>query len=77
MRHKKFNTNRLYHQFLKPVGIDIDRLNLFTSLMYESGFIDLYHSETELYIERYVELEKLTSRGHRDELFKLIQKLKG
>jgi len=78
MKHpRSFKLESLYHRFLKPKDIDISDLPRFVSMMYAAGFIDLYHDNEDPDVERYVELEKLTSREHRDELFKLIQSLKG
>lgn len=70
---RTFRLDRLYHQFLKPKGIELEKLPLFVTKLYESGFIELYHNFGD--DERYSETEKLTGREHRDELFKIIQEL--
>ena len=73
-RDRTFRLDRLYHQFLKPKSIKLEKLPLFVTKLYESGFIDLYHNFGD--DERYSETEKLTSRNNRDELFKIIEGLK-
>ena len=70
---RTFRTDRLYHQFLKPKNIELEKLPLLVTKLYESGFIELYHNFGD--DERYSETEKLTSRQHRDELFKIIHEL--
>lgn len=70
---RTFRTDRLYHQLLKPKGIELEKLPLLVTKLYESGFIELYHSFGD--DERYSETEKLTNRKNRDELFKIIQGL--
>jgi len=72
---RTYKTERLYHQFLKPKGISIDKLPFLVARLYSQGFIELFRSSVEPDYERYAETEKLTSRQHRDELFKLIQEL--
>lgn len=71
---RTFRTDRLYHQLLKPKGIELEKLPLLVTKLYESGFIELYHDFGD--DERYSETEKLTSRNNRDELFKIIEGLK-
>lgn len=73
-RDRTFRLDRLYHQLLKPKGIELEKLPLFVTKLYESGFIELYHHFGD--DERYSETEKLTSRNNRDELFKIIEGLK-
>lgn len=68
---RTFRLDRLYFQFLKPKGIELDKLMNFQVLMIEHGFINM-----ESCLKRYTETEKLTSRQHRDELFKIIGGLK-
>jgi hypothetical protein len=67
---RTFRLDRLYFQFLKPKGLPIEDLQILSGLLVEAGFINM---EDDL--ERYSETEKLTSRQHRDELFKIIQGL--
>lgn len=71
---RTFRIDRLYFQFLKPKSIELEKFPLFVTKLYESGFIELYHHFGD--DERYTETEKLTSRQHRDELFKIIEGLK-
>lgn len=71
---RTFRLDRLYHQFLKPKNIELEKLPLFVTKLYESGFIELYHNYGD--DERYSETKKLTSRQHRDVLFKIIEGLK-
>lgn len=73
-RDRTFRLDRLYHQLLKPKGIELEKLPLLVTKLYESGFIELYHDFGD--DERYSETEKLTSRNNRDELFKIIEGLK-
>ena len=71
MKHDRtFKLFRLYHQFLRPRGAGVDRLPFLVSRLYESGFIELFHNFGD--DERYSETEKLKSRQHRDELFKIV-----
>lgn len=70
---RTFRTERLYHQFLKPKGIELEKLPLLVTKLYEAQFIELYHNFGD--DERYSETEKLTGREHRDELFKIVSKL--
>lgn len=74
IHQRTFRLDRLYHQLLKPKGIELEKLPLFVTKLYESGFIELYHHFGD--DERYSETEKLTSRNNRDELFKIIEGLK-
>jgi hypothetical protein len=55
---------------LKPKGLPIEDLQILSGLLVEAGFINMEDN-----LERYSETEKLTSRQHRDELFKIIQGL--
>ena len=71
---RTFRIDRLYNQFLKPKNIPLDRLPFLVSKLYEARFIELY-GQPDSEAERYSENEKLTSRQHRDELFKIIQGL--
>lgn len=71
---RTFRLDRLYFQFLKPKSIELEKLPLFVTKLYESGFIELYHDFGD--DERYSETKKLTSRNNRDELFKIIEGLK-
>lgn len=71
---RTFRLDRLYFQFLKPQGIGMNALPRLISTLYEARFIDLY-ADKDLETERYVELPKLLNRQHKDELFKIIQKL--
>lgn len=78
MKHDRtFRIDRLYHKFLKPKNIPIEKLHDLIQLLDSSGFIELVlqHDEIDTASDRYIETEKLTSRQHRDELFKLIQGL--
>ena len=70
---RTFRTDRLYHQFLKPKSISLEKLPLLVTKLYEAQFIELYHNFGD--DERYSETEKLTGRENRDELFKIIQGL--
>lgn len=70
---RTFRLDRLYFQFLKPKSIELEKLPLLVTKLYESGFIELYHHFGD--DERYTETEKLTNRQNRDELFKIIQEL--
>lgn len=65
--------DRLYFKFLKPRGMSRDLLESMAVRLFEAGFIDLLQDESGN-IERYSENEKLTSRQHRDELFKIVNK---
>lgn len=77
MNYKRtFALSRLYHQFLKPEQIPLEKLHFLDAALYDHGFIEILRSETNPDDERYSETEKLTSRQHRDELFKLIGRLK-
>lgn len=73
---RTFKIDRLYFQFLKPKGIPRDKLfELFDSL-YQSGFIQIVPDDVGTNETRYIETEKLTSRNNRDELFKIIERIK-
>lgn len=76
MRPLTYRIDRLYHRFLKPEGIGIDKLHFLATALFDHGFIEIVRSETNPDDERYYETEKLTSRQHRDELFKIIGRLK-
>jgi hypothetical protein len=77
MKHTRtFRLDKLYNQFLKTKGIPLDKLPFLVSKLYEHGFITLTHDRNDPDLERYSENEKLTSRLHRDELFKIIGGLK-
>lgn len=77
MNHPKtFRLDKLYHQFLKPAGLPIDALPELATRLYEAGFIDLFRDRNNPELERYAETPKLTERLARDELFKLIGRLK-
>ena len=76
MKHDRtFKMDRLYFQFLKPKGIHRDKLFELFDLLYQSGFMQIVPDDAGTNEARYIETEKLTSRQHRDELFKLIQGL--
>lgn len=68
---RTFRLDRLYFQFLKPKGLSSELLHELQTLMIEHGFINMEDG-----LERYSETQKLTSRQHRDELFKIIGGLK-
>ncbi|HZX13686.1 MAG TPA: hypothetical protein VFF49_04725 [Thermodesulfobacteriota bacterium] len=70
---RTFRTDRLYHQFLKPKSISLEKLPLLVTKLSEAQFIELHHNFGDG--ERYSETEKLTGRKHRDELFKILQSL--
>lgn len=72
---RTFRLDRLYHQFLKPKGIELEKLPLLVTKLYESGFIEIFRYPTSE-LERYSETEKLANRQNRDELFKIIEGLK-
>ncbi len=72
---RTFRLDRLYHQFLKPKNIELEKLPLFVTKLYESGFIEIFRYPTSE-LERYSETEKLANRQNRDELFKIIEGLK-
>lgn len=76
MKPLTYRIDRLYHKFLKPEGISIEKLHFLATELFEHGFIELLRSEDDPDLERYFETEKLTSRQHRDELFKIIGGLK-
>lgn len=77
MKHSRtFRLDKLYNQFLKPKGIDASQLPFLVSRLYAAGFIQVFSDPRDVDLERYSETEKLTSRKHRDELFKIIEELK-
>ena len=73
---RTFRLDKLYNQFLKPKGIAATQLPFLVSKLYEAGFIQVFSDTRDVDLERYSETEKLTSRKHRDELFKIIGGLK-
>lgn len=72
---RTFNLSRLFHKFLKPKNIGVEKLPTLVTLLFEHGFIDLLQAD-DFQTERYIELEKLTDRKNRNELFKIVQSLK-
>lgn len=66
---KTFRIDKLYHKFLKPKGIPTSFIESLASRLQNHGFILVQD-------DRYQETDKLTSREHRDELFKIIQGVK-
>lgn len=72
---KRKPLNQLYHQFLKSKNIHQQETHYFAVLLATAGFITPYLNDEHEIVE-YTETEKLTSRQHRNELFKLIQELK-
>lgn len=77
MRQRTFTLAKLYFQFLMPKRIPIEQLPFLVSKLYEAGFIEVFAPSEPLGAERYTENDKLTSRNHRDELFKIVESLKG
>ena len=69
--NRTFRLDRLYFQFLKPKGLSIELLHELQTLMIEHGFITMEDG-----LERYSETQKLTNRQNRDELFKIIERIK-
>lgn len=61
--------DNLYYKFLKPKNISIEKLEDFAKSLHEKSFIVFVYGLST----RYSETEKLTSREHRDELFKIVQ----
>jgi DNA-binding transcriptional ArsR family regulator len=77
LKHTRtFRLDKLYNQFLKPKNIPLEQLPFLISKLYEAGFITVVRDSQDPDLERYSETEKLTSRQHRDELFKIIERLK-
>lgn len=72
---RTFSTSKLYHKFLKPENIPLEKLPFLVSKLFEANFIELYHN-ADFSAERYSENEKLISKTHKDELFKIVQSLK-
>lgn len=70
---RTYNLERLYHQFMRPLGIPNDRLPFLVTRLYDAGFIEVFHTDSG---ERYSENEKLKNKKHTKELFKLIQRVK-
>lgn len=76
MKHARtYSLDTLYYKF-KSKGVTRDNFDFFVTKMYEARFIDVFQDPLIPNVERYVELDKLTNRQNRDELFKLIQELK-
>lgn len=73
--NRTFKLDRLYHRFLKPKRISIDRLPLLATKLYEQGFIEIFRDPRDPDLERYLETDKLISGEHKNELFKLIGSL--
>ena len=67
--------DQLYHQFLKSEKIDRALTDRFAGLLIAHGFISPVHDQTSW--SRYVETPKMTNGDHKDELFKLVQAMKG
>lgn len=74
-QQRTFRLDRLYHQFLKPKLIPLEKLTELVEGLYQAGFIDLMPNGPDSPDQRYSETEKLTGREHRDELFKIVSKL--
>jgi len=72
---RTFSLDKLFYQFKKQ-GITRDNFDFFVTKMYEARFIDVFQDPLIPNVERYTELEKLTSFQNKDELFKLIEELK-
>jgi len=72
---RTFSLDKLFYQFKKQ-GITRDNFDFFVTKMYEARFIDVFQDPLIPNVERYTELEKLTSFKNKDELFKLIEELK-
>jgi len=68
-QNRTFRLDKLYHQFLKPKGVNLLYLDVLATQLHLQGFIQITG-------DRYTETEKLTSRQHRDELFKIIEGMK-
>jgi hypothetical protein len=68
---RTFKVDKLYHQFLKPKGISESMLVPLVGFLVEAEFISMSD------VDRYIELHKLTSGEHKNELFKLIGSLNG
>jgi hypothetical protein len=64
---RTFRLDRLYHQFLKPRGLCQADAHVLAHALTREGFIEMVDAD------RYSETEKLTSRMHRDELFRTVQ----
>jgi hypothetical protein len=67
---RTFRIDRLYHQFLQKRNVSIEFLNELILKLEEHNFIKLLDGR-----QRYIELDKLTNRQNRDELFKLVHKI--
>lgn len=72
---RTFSLDTLYYKF-KSKGITRSNFDMFVTKMYEARFIDVFQDPMIPGIERFTELEKLTSFQNKDELFKLIQSIK-
>ncbi len=78
MFSRSYRLDTLYHKFLKPKNIPIDRLEEFAVSLWESRFIDFIPNKdvNNPNIERYEETEKMLLRQNQDELFKIVRSLK-
>ncbi len=79
MKHQRtFRLDKLWHGFLKPHGVEFDRLNEFAEALESQGFIETRQPNEKSNHSRYVELEPLKrmNRNDRNEVFKIIFKLK-
>lgn len=72
MYKKKYRIDKLYHRFLRPKGIGLDKLTALYFALSEAHFIELHESESGL---KFTETNKLLDRKNAKELFKIIQKL--
>lgn len=73
---KSFKLEKLYHRLLKPRGIPISGLPSLVTRLYEAGFIEVFHIVDNPDEERYTPTDKMTSRDHRDEFFKIVNQTK-
>lgn len=73
---RTFSLDRIYHQLMKPKQIPVNRLPFVVARLYEQGFIELVHDQSNPDLERYSETEKLTGHQNKKELFKLLEKIK-
>lgn len=78
MFSRSYRLDTLHHKFLKPKSIPIDRLEEFAVALWEAKFIDFVPNKDQRNpnIERYADTDKMTSREHRDELFKIVESFK-
>ena len=74
MFSRSYRLDTLHHKFLKPKSISIDKLEEFAVALWEVKFIDFVPNKDlkNPNIERYEETEKMISRQHQDELFKIV-----